>query len=367
MTYYKMAGLFLLGAPAAAQPQALELHARETACFERALDLLPWHWERATIPYHHGRRNDAGAAAATAALAVSRERGTETAALTGYLISPKLAGGDRNADGASWPAAGPAERVVVVNGGYDSTAEESYLMTGAAALRRGYSCLLFDGPGQGSALLRDGLVSRADWEHVVTPVVDWLVERVPRARVALVGISFGGYLAARAAASEARLSACVLDPAQVDVGRAARARLPLPQSLHATVLDASAPPSLATRLVSAVLSYVAAKPTAGWSLRRGMHVHGASSPLDYMRALQAYTCADRVNAIRCPVLVCDAEHDPIAAQARELFDLLTCPQKAYIRFTDDEGAGQHCEAGNRALLNHRVFDWLDTILGAAST
>ena len=76
-------------------------------------------------------------------------------------------------------------------------------MTGAAALRRGYSCLLFDGPGQGTALMRDGLVSRPDWEHVVTPVVDWLVERVPRARVALVGISFGGYLAARAAASAA--------------------------------------------------------------------------------------------------------------------------------------------------------------------
>ena len=31
-----------------------------------------------------------------------------------------------------------------------------------------------------------------------------------------------------------------------------------------------------------------------------------------------------------------------------------------------EGAGEHCEIMNRSLLNRRVFDWLDGVLGAGS-
>ncbi len=30
-----------------------------------------------------------------------------------------------------------------------------------------------------------------------------------------------------------------------------------------------------------------------------------------------------------------------------------------MRFTVAEGAGGHCEMGNRSLLNNRVLDWLD--------
>ena len=51
--------------------------------------------------------------------------------------------------------------------GYDSNIQEMYFAHGAAALRRGYNCLLFDGPGQGRKLIRDGLPIRPDWENVV--------------------------------------------------------------------------------------------------------------------------------------------------------------------------------------------------------
>jgi RNA-directed DNA polymerase len=32
------------------------------------------------------------------------------------------------------------------------------------------------------------------------------------------------------------------------------------------------------------------------------------------------------------------------------------------RFRGSEGAGDHCEMGNRSPLNQRVFDWLDAVL-----
>jgi hypothetical protein len=68
---------------------------------------------------------------------------------------------------------GAARPTIVYNSGYDSTREESYYVIAAAALRRGYNVLAFDGPGQGAALRQQKLVMRPDWEAVITPVVDY--------------------------------------------------------------------------------------------------------------------------------------------------------------------------------------------------
>jgi hypothetical protein len=85
---------------------------------------------------------------------------------------------------------------LIINGGYDSTAEEAYFFSGRAAVERGYTCITFDGPGQGAALIEHGQVFRPDWEAVVTPVIDYALTRadVDGRKVALMGISFGGYL-----------------------------------------------------------------------------------------------------------------------------------------------------------------------------
>jgi acetyl esterase/lipase len=72
--------------------------------------------------------------------------------------------------------------------------------------------------------------------------------------------------------------------------------------------------------------------------------------------------ADYLPGGACPTLVCHADADPIASQARQLFDALAC-SKTYCDFTSAEGAGDHCEAGARALFNQRVFDWLDDTIG----
>jgi len=52
---------------------------------------------------------------------------------------------------------------------------------------------------------------RYDWEAVVTPAVDYVLTRpdVDRDNLALMGMSMGGYLAARAAAFEHRFRAAV--------------------------------------------------------------------------------------------------------------------------------------------------------------
>ncbi|MFD8866518.1 alpha/beta hydrolase family protein [Streptomyces sp. NPDC059590] len=107
---------------------------------------------------------------------------------------------------------GTPRPTLLYHGGYDSTLEENYLALAAGALRRGYNVLAFDGPGQGSTVREQGLHFRPDWEAVVTPAVDFALTlpEVDPERLTLVGTSLGGYLAARAAAFEHRIAACVL-------------------------------------------------------------------------------------------------------------------------------------------------------------
>lgn len=68
-------------------------------------------------------------------------------------------------------------KTLIVQTGFDGTAEELYFTRAVFALERGYNVLLFEGPGQGGALREQQLYFRPDWENVVTPVVDYLLAR----------------------------------------------------------------------------------------------------------------------------------------------------------------------------------------------
>jgi alpha-beta hydrolase superfamily lysophospholipase len=247
---------------------------------------------------------------------------------------------------------------VVLTGGYDGTCEELYFFNGAAALARGYNVLAFDGPGQGAALLQQGLVLRPDWEAVVTPVVDYALTRpeVDPERIALIGLSLGAHLAPRAASAEHRIAALVADCGAFDLNAALLARLPGP--LAAGYADGKRSARLA---LGAILSGLARKPTAGWALRRGQLVHGTRSALAYADSLADYTLAGRADKITCPTWVGNAENDQIGASAPDLVAALTVEHE-FVRFTTAEGAGDHCEQGARALYHARSFGWLDAHL-----
>src|SRR5205823_2018303 len=143
-----------------------------------------------------------------------------------------------------------------------------------AALRRGYHCLLFDGPGQGRPLIEQGLVMRPDWENVVRPVVDHALSRpdVDPQRLALIGWSFGGYLAPRAASGEHRLAALIADPGQWDLGEALRDALPWPADQKAKF------PNVDPAVVQPILDAALQVPRLRWALQqRASMVHGVDS------------------------------------------------------------------------------------------
>ncbi|MBO0929373.1 alpha/beta hydrolase family protein [Fibrella aquatilis] len=318
--YYRTSYIFHIGS--LTDPRVKEAYRNQRDTFRKAMKYAPYSVEEISIPY-------------------------EKTFMTGYFFKV-----DRSET---------VRPTLIITGGYDCPAEEMYFFSAEAALRRGYNCLVYDGPGQGEMIIERGVPFRPDWEHVLTPVVDYLHTRsdVNTACIAQLGISFGGYLAPRAVTQEHRVSALIADPAQSDLYDAVTKRMP-GFLLNYLLSDSRFKNGLANLILKRVLR----DPVKGWSLRRGLAVHQAASVRDYIEATKTFTYKDRVDSIRCETLVCAAENDEIASFAKHVYDGLTCP-KQYILFKNADGAGEHCEDGNRSLFNQRAFDWLDEVYGLA--
>ncbi|MBZ9937134.1 alpha/beta fold hydrolase [Mesorhizobium sp. BR1-1-16] len=261
------------------------------------------------------------------------------------------------------PAAAHADAVrplVIFTNGYDATVTDMLFASAVAASRRGYHSLIFDGPGQGGMLYEHGLPLRADWETVIGAVVDAMVDHplVDPARIVLNGWSLGGYLAPRAAAGEPRLAALIADPFLPSLATGIRA---MAMKFGATAEEASDLGHMNPAIIAAMESVIAADPGLTWKIRkRAFWVHGVATLADYLKVSEAFTVEDRLHAIRCPTLITVAEEDGLAKGGPAACEALTCP-KTLIRFSSAEGAGGHCEMGNRSLLNRRTFDWLDDV------
>jgi alpha-beta hydrolase superfamily lysophospholipase len=249
--------------------------------------------------------------------------------------------------------AGETRPLLILTNGYDAVLTDMYFASAVAASRRGYHCLLFDGPGQGEMLIEQGIALRPDWETVVSAVVDVAVTLpgVDANKIALSGWSLGGYLALRAASGEKRLAACVADPGFSGMAASVPALL---KRLGA---------SKAHGLLDAAVDLLGLDRKLRWVIvQRGFWVLGVDSLSAFVAAAETYTLDGRLADIACPTLLTAAENDPIARGAEAVFEGLQCP-KTLLRFTAAEGAGEHCEMMNRSLVNRRVLDWLDERLG----
>lgn len=286
-------------------------------CWDRAVEIFESPVEKVQIPY-------------------------EDTTLEGYFFTPR---------GASVEP----RPTVILNNGSDGPVISMWSLGGRAAVTRGFNALTFDGPGEGAALHRQHLYFRADWERVITPVVDWLLTRteVDATKIALQGVSQGGYWAPRAAAFEPRLAALVADPGLMRVASSWEAHLP--RELVQLIDDGN------QKDFDALLDAnpdQQQKAMLAWR----MAPYGTTSYYEaYVKAREQTLDPATVAQIQCPTLVLDPEGEQFwPGQSQQLYHALTC-EKQLHHFTKAEGADWHCEPAAQSLRDEVVFDFLETV------
>jgi dienelactone hydrolase len=244
--------------------------------------------------------------------------------------------------------------LILVNGS-DGSLLDMWLWGGAGGTARGYDCLTFDGPGQGYALWKQKLYFRPDWEKAITPVVDFALSRpdVDPKRIAIQGISQGGYWVPRALAFEKRIAAAVADPGVVDVSTSWLASLPPPL---VTLLKAGRKAEF-DAFITKELS-----PANRATLSFRTRPFGFASYFDTFKAAMEYNLHDVAPKIQCPLLITSPVNEAYwPGQSKQLYEMLNCPKKL-VEFTEADGADLHCEPKGTGIRDLRVFNWLDQTL-----
>ncbi|MFN3601513.1 MAG: alpha/beta hydrolase family protein [Dietzia sp.] len=257
------------------------------------------------------------------------------------------------------PAAdsGRGPTLVMVNGS-DGATSGLWHNGAAGALARGYNVLIFDGPGQQSMLFERGIGFRPDWEAVLTPVVDFLLQRadVDAGRLALYGISQGGFWVPRALAYEHRFAAAIADPGVVDVAASWSANIPssLMSQFRAGKKQAF------DRDMSLGMKF-SPSTARTWTFRARPYMR--QSYFDTLTEVHRYSLtSDETARISTPLLVTDPENEQFwPGQSEQLAGRAGGPTDLE-RFTAAEGANFHCQPLARQLTDARMFGWLDSVL-----
>ena len=249
------------------------------------------------------------------------------------------------------PAGAPT--IVLVNGS-DGSLAALWGATGAAALERGYNVLLFDGPGQQSQLFERGVPFRPDWEYVLTPVFDFVagLDGIDPDRIAVYGVSQGGYWVARALAFERRFVAAITDPGVVDVSASWTSQLP--KSMN-KLLDDGQNAKFDKEMTFGMKFSPETERT--WQFRA--RPYGTSGFAETIQAVRGYNMTDVASEITTPLLITSPEGEQFWPGQAEQLATLTASVSTIIHFTANEGAGEHCQPLARTVTAQRIFNWLD--------
>lgn len=300
-------------------PAHRELGLKARECFDAAMRYAAHSFESMMLPYKHIE-------------------------LPVYVMAPAAEGQER--------------KTLIIMSGFDGTLEEEYFMRGRAALERGYNIVHCAGPGQ-MDLFRfyPETFFEPDYENVLGTVIDCLVQRpeIDTARLALMGISLGGYFATRAAAHEPRITALIANSPVLD--------------LHAYLTafigsdPASAPDEENLTLEDLAQMPDEVMPHQFRELTENVMIRfGQPSFKETFIYLKQFVVGEATTNIRCPclALVGSGEGGEPEKQFDEFCAKVGGPVSSH-RFTELEGADTHCQVGNPAFSAAVAMDWLDEV------
>lgn len=254
---------------------------------------------------------------------------------------------------------------VIISGGGDGHGEELYFLAGVPeALARGLNVLLFHGPGQRGLLHRHPeLVFRHDSEIPFGAVIDYALSRpdVDGERLAVYGLSFGGYLTPRAAAYDKRIKALI-------------ANAPIPNFYDFLLSGVS---EIGPHFFHVLAGRLANKLSGSqWNIlvdclrasdwvweatidNQMLWTSGVQTFGDFLEWAKSYTLEGLEKEITCPTLCMTSEGEGLfsANQVRQFYAALQVP-KCLITLAVSDGADSHCGISNLAHTSMLAYDWL---------
>jgi pimeloyl-ACP methyl ester carboxylesterase len=253
--------------------------------------------------------------------------------------------------------AGTPRPTLVLVTGFDGSAEELFAWCGLAALVRDYNVLAFEGPGQCAVTHMSRTPFRPDYERPIGVALDYALDRreVDPARIALLGVSWGGHFVLRAAALDTRVAACVASSPIADLHTYMLGMIPeaqrAPLLLRPTALD----PGLRDRL-RALTTHDA---RARWSDATFRAKLGGDNLLEAFDRIRAFRLDGLEREIRCPVLglVSRGEGEGALAQAASVTSATR--GRSTLRIFEDHESTAHCQVDNLDLFTTTALDWLD--------
>jgi pimeloyl-ACP methyl ester carboxylesterase len=294
---YQRLGEFLLPPRDPKRPESFDKAVR---LFVQGLDALGVRYESFSAPYENGRLR--------------------------ALYLPGPAGSDK-------------KPLIMAVGGFDSILEEKYPVIGKAAYDRGYSVLIYEGPGQGEPLRKYGMKFTPEWEKPTTVVLDEFLRTHDKpSRIVLLGMSMGGYLAPRAAAFEERIDGVVAYGVGFDFQEAAG------------------------RFVATAENPLFLKnPDVSWGYNNALWTMGTTNAQETLEAFSGYKLAPVADRIRQDVLILAGTEDHFIPfhQVSDFEKSLVNARSVTTRIFDrPSGGAEHCQCGNISLVHAAVFDWL---------
>ena len=190
-----------------------------------------------------------------------------------------------------------------------------------------------------------------EWEHCTKAVFKYYDLN----DITLIGISLGGYLAARAAAYESRISRVVLYDIIYDFYRSIiNNKGFLGKILTELLLLFENAPFWAKMEKSLEQNFF-----ADWLIKQGYYVYGVNSLPDYIKTIKLYNTRSISRLIKQDVLLLAGEDD--------LYTVFFDKQKKALQnaksvtgriFTREESASHHCQVGNIGLALGYIIDWI---------
>jgi len=234
-----------------------------------------------------------------------------------------------------------------------------YFGIGKAALERGYSVLLFEGPGQaGKRRFHPDSTFISDLGPVVRTITDFAVKHpeVNPRQIALYGASFGGYFSLSGALGEPRLAALIVNSPLLDMQEYFFASMghqtvdmfrknDLTLEDLKNIPDGEIPLKYRFSMLNLTLRF--GKESMG----------GVFDAFSYFRIPD-----ERLKTLAMPALglISAGEGTVPLAQAKKFAE--TAPKATLHVFERESGANAHCQLDNGPHSSAVALDWLDELL-----